>query len=175
MQHRRHAALLITLVGIALFVVVAPRYPARAAIGSGCRTDPIFMFSNGDNLSLTMIIGVLPHDVIRIEYALRAPAGAALERVVTTGPVESDGPTTLATADYSVFLPAVVSPKQAASPRYVESWTVVSDQPPGTYIASAKVTTVQNRTPVTFQLRLAEYKQSVAGVSEQWLTLEVRP
>lgn len=174
MPRRRTAALLVALLGIALYVVVAPRYAARA-VGSGCRTDPIFYFSNGDNLSLTMVMGVVPHEVDRIEYKLHAPANTTLERVVVTGPVERSGPVAKASTNSRVFLPVITRSKAAASPRYVESWTVLNDQPPGTYAAEAVVYTTRDPVPVTFQISLRQYRQSVDGASGKWLKLEVRP
>ena len=172
MQRRRHALLSITLVVMVLLEIAGANHLARA-VASGCRTDPIFYFSNGDKLSLTMAIGVVPQDVIRIEYVVHAPAGTSLERVVSTGPVETTEATTPMTGTFKVFLPMVMHMDQRVSPRSVETFDVQFDQPEGTYTAAARAYTVKDPVPVTLYMSLRANRQSTDGESAQWLSLEV--
>ncbi len=173
-MYGRYAVPLFTAIVMAFSVMVGPDYLVQAA-GAGCRTDPIFFFSNGDKLSVSMAIGVVPHDVEKIEYIVQAPATTSLERVVTTGPVTTAEATTSPPGSFKVFLPMMVNGSPRATPRAVETYVVHFDQPEGTYSIAAVVYTTKDPVPVTLQVALREYKDSIDGQSGQSLVLKVRP
>ena len=73
---------------ICLFILLAvtlamPTANASAAI-TRCRTDPIFVLSNGDIISVTLDISTHAANIKNITYALHLPAGVTVKRVAYT-------------------------------------------------------------------------------------------
>ena len=71
---------LFTLVGIMLLLPVANASAAMVR----CRTDPIFLLSNGDVINVTLDIGTYAANVRNITYVLHVPAGVTVKRVAYT-------------------------------------------------------------------------------------------
>lgn len=72
--------LLFVLLGLTLAM---PTANASAAM-TRCRTDPIFVLSNGDIISVTLDISTHPGNVKNINYVLHLPAGVTVKRVAYT-------------------------------------------------------------------------------------------
>lgn len=177
MRRRRNAAFAIALLAISLYVPLGSSQQADA-VGAACRTDPIFFFSNDDKLSVSMTIGVLPQDIIKIDYVVHAPTGTSLEQVVSTGPVETSEATSPVTGTFKVFLPMILTGGRAAKPRALETFKVQYDRPTEGYAVEAVALTAydpDHPVPVTLQLSLRNNKQQISGESGQSLQLEVRP
>jgi NhaP-type Na+/H+ and K+/H+ antiporter len=73
---------------VCLFILVAimlvmPTARVSAAMVR-CRTDPIFMLSNGDVINVTLDISTHAAYVINITYVLHLPAGVTVKRVAYT-------------------------------------------------------------------------------------------
>jgi hypothetical protein len=70
-----------------LFVIVtlltSTATSASAALMK-CRTDPIFHFSNGDQISVTPEISTDPSNIRDIHYVLHVPAGVTVRSVTYT-------------------------------------------------------------------------------------------
>ena len=49
-----------------------------------CRTDPIFVLSNGDSISVILDIGTTPASIKNINYVLHVPAGVTVRKVAYT-------------------------------------------------------------------------------------------
>ena len=58
--------------------------PAALASGSGCRTDPIVVFTNGTVVDISTNIAADIARVDHVEYTLHAPAGSQVARVIYT-------------------------------------------------------------------------------------------
>lgn len=76
--HRR-----IVLLIIALVIAVVPTMQASAGLVI-CRTDPIFLLSNGDILTVTLNIGTDVSNIREITYVLHVPAGVTVKHVTYT-------------------------------------------------------------------------------------------
>jgi hypothetical protein len=68
------------LTGIIFF---SPTAHASAALVR-CRTDPIFVLSNGDVINVTLDIGTGANNIRKITYILHVPAGVTVKRVAYT-------------------------------------------------------------------------------------------
>jgi hypothetical protein len=71
-----------------LFIIIAvvaamPNLQASAALIK-CRTDPIFMLSNGDKLTVTLDISTDATNVRNVTYLIHVPAGVTVQRVTYT-------------------------------------------------------------------------------------------
>jgi hypothetical protein len=69
-----------------IFAIVAamPNYQVSAALVK-CRTDPIFMLSNGDKLTVTLDISADAMSIRNVTYLIHVPAGVTVQRVTYTG------------------------------------------------------------------------------------------
>lgn len=72
--------LTLILVGLAMSM---PTIYASAAF-SRCRTDPIFLLSNGDTLNVTLDINTDAANVRNATYILHIPAGVTVKKVTYT-------------------------------------------------------------------------------------------
>ena len=64
-------------------IAVLPTASASAALVK-CRTDPIFVLSNGDVITVTLEIYTDPANIKNIHYVLHVPAGVTVKRVAYT-------------------------------------------------------------------------------------------
>jgi hypothetical protein len=64
-------------------MLLLPTTDASAALVR-CRTDPIFVLSNGDMLSVILDIGTTSANVRNISYILHVPAGVTVKKVAYT-------------------------------------------------------------------------------------------
>ena len=72
------------LLAIAAFMIVAmPNFTASAALVK-CRTDPIFVLSNGDTLNVTLDISTDAANVRNVTYIVHVPAGVTVKKVTYT-------------------------------------------------------------------------------------------
>ena len=84
-----------------------------SAMVEGCRTDPIITLSNGDRVKITVDIATAPANVSAIHYTLHAPPGVTLRKIVyTQGGLDRN-----------------------------ESFTLLNDGQPGSYITDTVVDT----------------------------------
>lgn len=74
--------LMIALVTV-LMAALVPNLHASAALRK-CRTDPIFMLSNGDKLTVTLDVYTAKSNIKSVVYILHVPAGVTVKRVVYT-------------------------------------------------------------------------------------------
>jgi hypothetical protein len=105
-----------------------------------CRTDPIFLLSNGDVLNVTVDITTDAANIRNIHYVLHVPAGVTVKKVAYT----------------------------ALNLRLYETYQVVQDSPVRTYTTRTIVTTRSLiRVPVLSMTRLngvfAKYASGYSG------------
>src|SRR5688572_8512834 len=74
---------LICLTVLLTIMLLLPTTNASAALVR-CRTDPIFVLSNGDMVSVILDIGTTSTNVRNISYILHVPAGVTVKRVAYT-------------------------------------------------------------------------------------------
>jgi len=74
---------LITVFILLVIMLVLPTMQASAAL-SRCRTDPIFKLSNGDIVTVTLVINTDPHNIRNINYILHVPPGVTVTKVTYT-------------------------------------------------------------------------------------------
>lgn len=103
---------LICLTALLTILFGLPTATASAALVR-CRTDPIFLLSNGDVISVTLEISTTSANVRNINYDLHVPAGVTVKKVAYT----------------SVNL------------RIPEQYQVYQDSPANTYTVDTMVTT----------------------------------
>lgn len=116
----RRTLLGLGLAAAALAACSTSAHPAFAKV-SVCRSDPMFMLSNGYKLTVIDMIGTHVADVRSINYIIHIPAGTTITRAVYTG---------------GAFLNK-------------ETSTVIADNPANTYDADSIVTTHSANVPVT--------------------------
>lgn len=68
---------------LAAIMLLLPTTSASAALVR-CRTDPIFVLSNGDVLSVILDIGTASANVRNIAYVLHVPVGVTVKKVAYT-------------------------------------------------------------------------------------------
>ena len=152
-QHAPHNGLrarLQVLVGLFLLLATfaSASLPGSALAGnSGCRRDPIVFLSNGTVVRITVAIDTQVDNVREISYALHAPAGTSVERVIYTG-----------------------RPNQPP-----ERLTFYDDAAPGSYTTETVVYTHSNSVAVTATTRIGRATGSAAGTSGQVLTVQLHP
>ena len=78
-----HQTLRIILLVIIMALAAMPTLNASAAVRS-CRTDPIFMLSNGTTLNVTLNINADTANVRNVTYILHVPPGVTVTKVVYT-------------------------------------------------------------------------------------------
>ena len=81
MQKATHRILIFIL---AVVLLAVPNRQASALLVT-CRTDPIFMLSNGDVINITLNISTDSANVRNITYLLHVPAGVTVAKVTYTG------------------------------------------------------------------------------------------
>jgi hypothetical protein len=110
-----------------------------------CRTDPVFVFSNGDVMSVTLDIGTQAANISHIAYVLHVPAGVTVKNVAYT----------------------------ARNLRLYETYLVEQDSRADTYTVDTSVTTQNRETiDVTIFGRLnGGIRNSVAGFEDQSLSI----
>lgn len=133
--------LLIVLFGLAL-----PGVRATAAIVP-CRTDPIFVLSNNDTLSVALEISADAANVKNLMYAVHVPAGVTVKKVIFTGGGLGDKET------YRIY--------QDSLDQTYTTDTVITIQNSGS--VSVTATTTLNKT----------YVSSISGYSGQHLIVTV--
>jgi hypothetical protein len=74
---------LISLTILVAIMLLLPTTNASAALVR-CRTDPIFVLSNGDMVSVILDIGTTSTNVRNINYILHVPAGVTVRKVAYT-------------------------------------------------------------------------------------------
>jgi hypothetical protein len=88
MKYRPHRVLIMLAMAVTWLVVIGQVRTAQAGL-AGCRTDPILWFGNGDKLSISTAVDVLPRDLIELHYIVRAPDHQADDqtgvKIVSTG------------------------------------------------------------------------------------------
>ena len=127
-------------------VFLLPSGSASAALVK-CRTDPIFLLSNGDVINVTVDIGTDAANIRNIHYILRVPAGVTVKRVTYT--------------NLSLSLH--------------ETYQVVQDSPEKTYTTTTTVTTrTLKGVEVLSMTRLnSVFAKYVSGYSGERLTVTV--
>ena len=133
---------LVQLLILAILVLILPAAPASAMLAK-CRTDPHFMLSNGDVITVTLEVGTDIANMKSINYVLHVPAAVTVTKVTYTAKTDN---------------------KTVA-----ETHKVYQDSPAGIYTTETVVTT---RTPqlveVTVFARANVVKEiSVSGYSGQ--------
>jgi hypothetical protein len=136
---------IISLLFLALFVV-ADWSPAEARFSS-CATDPLVFLSNGDWVQITAKVSTDASNVKAVSYALHAPPGVGVVRIVYTGGPFAEKET------FALY-------NDAALNRYTTD-TVVD-----TWVGQATVT-------VTTALRVYQVSASVSGYTQQHLRVTV--
>lgn len=68
---------------VAMLMAALPTMQASAALVK-CRTDPIFQFSNGDKLTVTLDISADAANVRNVTYTLHVPAGVTVTKATYT-------------------------------------------------------------------------------------------
>jgi hypothetical protein len=140
------------LIGFAVLVTImllSPTANVSAALVR-CRTDPIFVLSNGDMISVTLDISTTAANVRNISYDLHVPAGVTVKKVAYT----------------------------AINLRIPESYRVYQDSPAKTYTVNTVVTTqTSGSVGVTVYGRInSGITKSVSGYSSQHLYMAlIRP
>jgi hypothetical protein len=140
---------LICLTILMAIMLLLPTTNASAALVR-CRTDPIFVLSNGDMLSVILDIGTTSANVRNINYILHVPAGVTVRKVAYT--------------NLNLRLP--------------ESYKVYQDSPAKTYTIDTVVTTQNTGSiGVTVFARLnTGITKSVSGFNGQHLFITlIRP
>lgn len=134
---------LLILVGIMLLL---PTANASAALVR-CRTDPVFLLSNGDVINVTLDIDTDPANIRDIAYVVRVPAGVTVTRVTYT----------------------------AINMGLRETYQVYQNSPEETYTTDTVVTTRTTRkVAVTAMTRLnSVFAQYASGFSGQHLIVTV--
>src|SRR5438128_2572115 len=123
----------------------------HAAVG-GCRSDPVVTLSNGAVLDLSSVVTDSYDDVQQVSYTLYAPVGTWITAVVDT---------------------SILGPK--------DTFQFYADEPPNTYRAAAKVTTLTPQMPVAEATDLARVSEtplstaSASGQSPQMLWMTISP
>lgn len=132
--------------GLAVLLLCAAAPAAHASIG-GCRSDPVFLLSNGTELDLTAAIATDSSNVLGVAYALHIPTGIQV----------------LSAIGWSLGAK--------------EQWSVAADMPPGQYRTSTFVTTslqgiaVQTTTEAIGLIGAAI--RTVDGYNDQHLEVQV--
>lgn len=130
---------------VATFFVL-PTTSASAALVK-CRTDPIFLLSNGDVINVTVDISTDAANIRNIHYVLHVPAGVTAKRVTYT----------------------------ALNLRLYETYQVYQDSAEKTYTTATVVTTrTSNRVEVLAMTRLnSVFAKYVSGYSGERLMVTV--
>jgi hypothetical protein len=132
---------LLCLTALVAIMLLLPTTNASAALVR-CRTDPIFVLSNGDMLSVTLDIGTTSANVKNISYVLHVPAGVTVKNVAYT--------------NVNLRLP--------------ESYKVYQDSPAKTYTVDTVVTTQTSSVAVTVFARInTGITKSVSGFNGKHL------
>lgn len=132
---------LLCLTALVAIMLLLPTTNASAALVR-CRTDPIFVLSNGDMLSVILDIGTTAANVKNINYVLHVPAGVTVNRVAYT--------------NLNLRLP--------------ESYRVYQDSPAKTYTVDTVVTTQTSSVAVTVFARInTGITKSVSGFNGKHL------
>lgn len=131
------------LVLTATFLLVSNTGASAALVR--CRTDPIFLLSNGDVISVTVDVSTDAANIRNIHYVLHVPAGVTVKRVAYT----------------------------ALNLRLHETYRVVQDNPAKTYTTETVVTARTSiRVQVLSMTRLnSVFAKSVLGHSGEHLIL----
>lgn len=139
---------LICLMVLAATFFLLPATSASAALVR-CRTDPIFLLSNGDVINITVDISTDPANVRNIHYVLHVPAGINAKRVTFT----------------------------ALGLRLDETYQVVQDSPAKTYSTDTVVTTkTVNTVQVVSMTRLnSVLAKYVSGYNGEHLMITASP
>ena len=137
---------LICLLILAATFFLLPTASASAALVR-CRTDPIFLLSNGDVINVTVDISTDAANIRNIHYVLHVAAGVTVQRVTYT----------------------------TLNLRLQETYQVVQDSPQKTYTTTTVVTTrTSNRVSVLSMTRLnSVFAKYVSGYSGERLTVTV--
>ena len=133
---------LLCLTSLAAIMLLLPTMNASAALVR-CRTDPIFVLSNGDMLSVILDIGTTSANIRNISYVLHVPAGVTVKKVAYT--------------NINLRLP--------------ESYKVYQDSPAKTYVVDTLINTQDTGSVgVTVFARLnTGITKSVSGFNSQHL------
>ena len=124
--------------------------PDTHAAISGCRSDPVVTLSNGDALDLHATVDDAYSDVQQVSYTLHAPIGTWVTSEVDT---------------------SVLGPK--------DTFHFFADEPPSTFSAGAKATTLTPQMPVAATTDLVSANGTVlatasaSGQSPQTLWMNV--
>jgi len=71
------------LMALVMLMLLSPTANASAAL-LRCRTDPVFVLSNGDVISIIVDIGTDASNIKNISYLLHVPSGVTVKRVAYT-------------------------------------------------------------------------------------------
>lgn len=137
---------LLCLFALVSTLLLLPTGSASAALVR-CRTDPIFLLSNGDVVNVTVDITTDAANIRNIHYVLHVPAGVTVKKVAYT----------------------------ALNLRLYETYQVVDDSPARTYTTRTIVTTRSlTRVPVLSMTRLkGVFAKYVSGYSGEHLMVTV--
>lgn len=135
---------LLCLIISAVITFLLPTASASAALVR-CRTDPIFVLSNGDMISVMLDIGTTSANIKNIHFVLHVPAGVTVKNVAYT--------------NYNLRLP--------------ETYRVYQDSPAKTYTIDTVVTTqTVSSVGVAVYARInTGVTESVAGLNGKHLIL----
>jgi len=137
--------LISTLILVATILLLPTSHASAALVR--CRTDPIFLLSNGDVINVTVAVSTDAASIRHITYVLHVPAGVTVKRVVYT----------------------------AINLRLHEMYEVRQDSPTRTYTTSTVVTTRNpHKVEVLSMTRLnGVFAKYVSGYSEESLIVTV--
>ena len=128
---------------LAAFLVVSQSTAEAAKLR--CKSDPLFIMSDGTSIDVNADIDSLPMDVTTVTYVLRVPTGVRVLAWART-------PTWLTT---------------------VEKVVVLTGNPPRTYSSNTIVINRRGKVPVTANMVVGLAKSSVTGKAGDTLTLHV--
>ncbi|MBI5029132.1 MAG: hypothetical protein HZB51_01295 [Chloroflexi bacterium] len=127
------------------FIMMAFLSSADAALMS-CRADPIVFLSDGSKVTITAEIATSASNVQKVQYALHAPSGTQVVRVIYT----------------------------AGGLGKRETFTLYDDSLPGTYVSDTVVTTRNGKVPVKVTTSLGGLNLGVAtGYSRDHLIVSL--
>ncbi len=136
----------ITMLMTCLTLLAMFASPVSAALRT-CRTDPIFHFSNGDQLTVVLDVGADISSLSDISYVLHVPAGVTVTQV-----------------DYI--------PASLAS---IEKYILIQDSPAGVYTTNTQVfVSDPGKVDVTVSAQLNAFAAvSKKGNSGSWISVSV--
>lgn len=83
MNNKNHLLTRFLIIFVTVLITALPTQQASAALRS-CRTDPIFLLSNGDSLNVSVNISADATNVRNLIYTIHVPAGVTVKKVTYT-------------------------------------------------------------------------------------------